>query len=187
MAVSQLGYKPRADWYGFLWYTQATLPNPPGAGYGTLALCLDCTKTNPPGALPLGTINNPPIPCVWANNWDCSGGLVSGRCIDLGTVSTSQVIIFTDSSCKRIHTSTGGLVYWLLPPSTQAYKDLDIELDSYLSGSVTGPLFVPTSGSIKWINGTPPVSSSTTGYEDILFLKWDGTNFVETGEMIGLH
>lgn len=184
---SQIGYKPRADWYGYTWYTQATLPNPPGAGYGTVALCIDCTKTNPPTALGGGIQNNPPIPCTWVNQWDCSGGLVSGRCIDLGTVTSSQIIVFTDSSCKRIHTATTGLAYWLQPPPTSAYKDLAVEIDSYIAGAITGPLFLPLTGSIKWLNGTPPVSSGINGYEDILYLKWDGTNFVETGEMIGLH
>jgi len=183
MAV-QTGYNPTADKYGYNSYTFVTLPGPPGAGAGTELRCSDCTKTNPAAQ---GTTINPPVKCVWTSaQWDCSGGPIAGRCINVGTVTTNTSFSYAATSCNKVTTTTTGLTYTF---STMGMlPDEQIELDSYITGSVTGPLFaISGGGSIKWLGGTPPVSSTTSGNVDILFLKFDGTNLLETGEAFGVH
>jgi hypothetical protein len=186
--VSQTGYKPRADYYAYNWYTFATLPVSPFGSIGTELRCLDCTPTYPTGQD--STTHNPPLKCVYGGyGWDCSGGkggVIAGGCVNLGTVTTNTFLSYATTSCNVITTATNGLTYVFEQEGLQ--QDQELELDSYISGSITGPFFgVDQGGTIKWINGSPPVSSGTSGYVDILFLKWNGTNLIETGEAIGVH
>lgn len=182
--VSQTGYKPRADYYAYNWYVFVNLPTVPGGSAGTELRCLDCTPTNP--AAQDSIVHNPPLKCVWGGfGWDCSGGLVAGKCLNLGTVTTSTLLDFGASSCLKITTATSGLLYVVV--TQDLAQDEQLEVDSYIGGSITGPLWGTSGGAFKWIAGSPPVSSILSGYVDILFLKWDGTNLIETGEAFGVH
>lgn len=181
--VSQTGFKPRADYYAYNWYVFANLV-PPGGSVGTELRCIDCTATNP--TVQDSFNHNPPLKCIWGSRgWDCSGGLVAGKCVDKGTVIVDTLLDFAATSCLKITTSTTGLNYVIV--TQDLAQDQQLEVDSYIGGSITGPLWNTSGGAFKWIGGTPPVSSGTSGYVDVLFLKWNGTNLIETGEAFGVH
>jgi hypothetical protein len=63
-----------------------------------------------------------------------------------------------------------------------------VTIESYITGTTAaGPLWATSSGAIKWTGGAPPTSSITSGFVDVLRLKWDGTNWFEISRSIGDH
>jgi len=186
--AGQTGYNPTADSYGFNTYTFSTLPaTQPGSGNGNMIECTNCTLTNPPLSGPTLTT---PATCLWSGggggNWDCTSRSASAVCTDLGTVTTDQTFNFPGVSCYKVSTATTGLTYHI-HSTTNVTTNQQIEIDSYITAGIgAGPVWAADAGS-KWLGGTPPTSSNINGYIDIIFMKWNGTIWIETGESIGAH
>lgn len=106
-------------------------------------------------------------------------------CNSVGTVTTSTTLSFSNNVCQSITTATTGLTYTLSTTGLAAGQV--VEIDSYITGSITGPLWATSSGAIKWAGGSAPTSSGTSGYIDILTLRFDGTNWIEKSRSIGAH
>jgi hypothetical protein len=106
-------------------------------------------------------------------------------CSNVGTVTTNTSLSFAAVSCQKITTATTGLTYTL--STTGVATDQVVTIESYITGAITGPLWATSSGAIKWAGGSAPTSSGTSGYVDVLKLKWDGTNWQEISRSIGNH
>ena len=107
-------------------------------------------------------------------------------CSNVGTVSANTTLAFSINSCQKISTATTGLTYTL--STTGLVTDQVVTIESYITGTIAaGPLWATSSGAIKWTGGAPPTSSITSGFVDVLRLKWDGTNWFEISRSIGDH
>lgn len=107
------------------------------------------------------------------------------NCFDNGVKTANATISFNLNSCQKVETSTASLTYTLA--TTGVAANTIVTLDSVMQATVAHPTLATSTGAFKWAAGTAPTLSSTSGYEDIIRLKYDGTNWEEISRAVGDH
>lgn len=96
--------------------------------------------------------------------------------VNNGNSGTAKTIDWTQGNKQRL-TLTGNCTLTFTPPSGACNLILKLIQDATGSRTVTWP------ASVKWVQRTAPVLTTTANYIDIISFYFDGTNYFGTGSL----